>query len=217
MKKILKMLFAGILGLGFVACETYKADDPDMTAVSDFDGQWICFGYDASDTSTPVTVFVVEVTNTTFDDSDAMWMTIVDSDFPSVSGDSRFLDALRFKSSCDPGSLTFSCSSVDASQPNTCPNIYIYSMGAGYASYYTAAYQGFVPVDGYKVSVTNGKVIKNGIDTKTGYKADAIEFNYSRTNPDQTTKQYVVKGMKNTGWEEDMEDYTDFINANFNN
>ena len=40
MKKILKMLFAVVLAFGFAACETYKADDPEMTAVADFDGQW---------------------------------------------------------------------------------------------------------------------------------------------------------------------------------
>lgn len=44
---------------------------------------------------------------------------------------------------------------------------------------------------------------------------DAIEFNYSRTNPDGTTKQYVVKGMKNTGWNEEMQDYSDFIKEHF--
>ena len=63
--------------------------------------------------------------------------------------------------------------------------------------------------------MTGGKVTKNGVDTKTGYKTDAIEFGYTRTNPDGSTVSYTVKGMKNTGWEEDMKDYSDFIDANF--
>lgn len=47
MNKILKMLFAGALvAMGCASCETYDVDDPDMTAVADLDGQWICFAYD---------------------------------------------------------------------------------------------------------------------------------------------------------------------------
>lgn len=214
MKKILKMMFAVALALGFGACETYKVDDPEMTAVADFDGQWICFAYDANDLSNPVTVFDILVTNTTNNDSDAMWMTLADCkvEYYTLNEESKYeaiyLDALRFKLSCNTGDLTFSCTDAEAWQPNSCSNIY---MGQGY---YTAGYRKYVALDGYKVTVSEGKVVKNGIDTKTGYKADAIEFRYTRTNPDNTTKEYVVKGMKNTGWEEDMEDYTSFIDDN---
>lgn len=210
MKKILKMWMVGLLALGFSACETYEVDDPEMTAVADFDGQWICFAYEAADLSNPVTVFDILVTNTTNNDADAIWMTITDCDY-RVSGNFYYLDALQFKLSCNTGDLTFSCSSVDASQPRTCHNIYL---GQGYYSAGSSV-ANLLPADGYKVTVSNGKVTKNGVDTKTGYKADAIEFNYSRTNPDGSTKSYVVKGMKNTGWEEDMADYTDFIDSTF--
>lgn len=209
MKKILKMLAIGALAAGFVSCETYEVEEPEMTAVADFDGQWICFAYEAGDLQTPVTVFDITVTNTTYNESNAMWMTIVDCDY-QYSGSMLYLDALQFKLTCNPADLSFSCSGVEASQPMLCHNIYL---GQGY---YTAGNRGYVPEDGYTVTVTGGKVVKDGVDTKTGYKADAIEFNYSRTNPsDGTTKQYVVKGMKNTGWNEDMQDYSDFIDNNF--
>ncbi len=209
MNKILKMLFAGALvAMGCASCETYDVDDPDMTAVADLDGQWICFAYESSAPDTPVTVFDILVTNTTDNAADAMWMTIADCDY-SASGNPRYLDALQFKLSCDNSALTFSCTSAEAVQPRTCHNIYL---GQGY---YTAGYTGAVASQGYTVTVTGGKVTKNGVDTKTGYKADAIEFGYTRTNPDGSTVSYTVKGMKNTGWEEDMKDYSDFIDANF--
>ena len=202
------MLAIGALAAGFVSCETYKVEEPEMTAVADFDGQWICFAYEAGNPSTPVTVFDILVTNTTYNESDAMWMTIADCDY-QYSGTATFLDALQFKLTCNPAALSFSCSAAEASQPQTCHNIYVGQ------DYYTAGNQGYVPKDGYTVTETDGKVLKNGVDTKTGYKADAIEFNYSRTNPDGTTKQYVVKGMKNTGWNEEMQDYSDFIKEHF--
>lgn len=161
-------------------CETYDVDDPDMTAVADLDGQWICFAYESSAPNTPVTVFDILVTNTTDNAADAMWMTIADCDY-SASGTPYYLDALRFKLTCDNDALTFSCTSTEAEQPRTCHNIY---RGQGY---YTAGYVGAVVSQGYTVTVTGGKVTKNGVDTKTGYKADAIEFDYTRTNPDGST------------------------------
>ena len=65
------------------------------------------------------------------------------------------------------------------------------------------------------VSITDGRVTLDGVDTHSGCKADAIEFTYTRTTDDGSgspaTVTYYVRGMKNTGWEEDMADYTDFI------
>ncbi len=139
MNKILKMLFAGALvAMGCASCETYDMDDPDMTAVADLDGQWICFAYESSAPDTPVTVFDILVTNTTDNAADAMWMTIADCDY-SASGNPRYLDALQFKLSCDNSALTFSCTSAEAVQPRTCHNIYL---GQGY---YTAGYAGPSP------------------------------------------------------------------------
>ena len=56
------------------------------------------------------------------------------------------------------------------------------------------------------VSITDGRVTLDGVDTHSGY---------TRTTDDGSgspaTVTYYVRGMKNTGWEEDMADYTDFI------
>ena len=35
---------------------------------------------------------------------------------------------------------------------------------------------------------------------------------YSRAYPDGTVKKYVVKGMKYTGWDDEMKEYNDFVN-----
>jgi hypothetical protein len=203
MKKSLKYLLIPALAFVLAGCETYKVDDPELTAVADFDGKWICFAYEASAPATPVTVFYLLVTNTTDGASDAVWMTVTDCD-PYVTGDPTYLDALRFKMDCNTGTLAFSCSGIAAEQPRTCPNPYL---GQGY---YTAGYRNIVPATGYKVTV-DGKVTKNGVDTHSGYKADAIEFSYSRTNPDGTVKNYTVKGMKDNGWAEDVMDYHNFL------
>ena len=211
MKKILKMLAIGALAAGFVSCETYEVKEPGMTAVADFDGQWVCFAYEAGNLQTPVTVFDITVTNTTYNESNAMWMTITNCDY-RITQNKGVLDALQFKLTCNPAELSFSGSAVEASQPRVCHNIY-----AGKGSS-TAGTKGLVPVDGYKVTVTGGKVIKDGVATKTGYRADAIEFRYSRTDPapDAKTTEYVVRGMKNTGWNDDMKEYEEFIKKNFN-
>ncbi|MGN0189976.1 MAG: lipid-binding protein [Candidatus Cryptobacteroides sp.] len=203
MKNIVKLLIcvAGILSL--VSCETYKVKDPDMTAVSDFDGRWVCFAYDKSDLDNPAGLYVIEITNTTFNDADKFWMTVTDCD--PVYGRWYYLDALRFKTECDGNSLTFNASEAEAEQPRTCYNIYLEQ------SYYTYGTAGISPVSGYKVTVSNGKVTKDGVDTATGYKADAIEFDYKRTDPSGTVTEYHFSGMKNTGWSDDMVEFNEYL------
>ena len=195
MNKILKMLFAGALvAMGCASCETYDVDDPDMTAVADLDGQWICFAYESSAPDTPVTVFDILVTNTTDNAADAMWMTIADCDY-SASGNPRYLDALQFKLSCDNSAQTFSCTSAEAVQPRTCHNIYL---GQGY---YTAGYAGAVASQGYTVTVTGGKVTKNGVDTKTGYKAVRLHAHESGRLDGQLYRQRHEKHRLGRGYE----------------
>lgn len=47
-------------------------------------------------------------------------------------------------------------------------------------------------------SVSGGKVVLNGHDTPTGYKADAIEFTMTSSRyPGET---WTVKGFRKTGW-----------------
>ena len=44
--------------------------------------------------------------------------------------------------------------------------------------------------------------------SKSGIEIDS----YSRAYPDGTVKKYVVKGMKYTGWDDEMKEYNDFVN-----
>lgn len=47
-------------------------------------------------------------------------------------------------------------------------------------------------------SISGGKVVLNGYDTPTGYKADAIEF--TMTNSKYPGETLTVKGFRKTGW-----------------
>ena len=49
-------------------------------------------------------------------------------------------------------------------------------------------------------TVSNGKVVVNGADTPSGYKADSIEMTYFSS---LTNKTYTIKGFRRTGWPED--------------
>lgn len=204
MKNIFRFsaLVAAIMSL--VACETYKVEAPEYTAIKGVDGQYVCFAYDKSDQSEPVTVFHVEVTNTTDNANDTAIFTITDCD-PGVYG-SYMLDAIRFKASCSPAEGTFSANAVSATEPYTCYNVH-YGQG-----YYTFAGRNN-RTQQYKVTI-NGKVTKDGKDVSNGKKADTIEFTYSRAYPDGDVEEYVVKGTRNTGWEEDMIEYSEWMDEN---
>ena len=80
MKNIIKFLICIVGFAGLVSCETYKVEDPEQTAVGDFDGRWICFAYDKADQTNPVGLYIVEIFNTTFNDSDKFWMSVADCD-----------------------------------------------------------------------------------------------------------------------------------------
>lgn len=198
---IVKILSSAAVLAGLVSCETYKVGNPEMSAVADFDGRWVCFAYPKATPAEPETVFMVDIFNTTFNDSDKFWMNIID-----CSG-GTYLDCLQLKASCDSQALTFGADDVDASQPRTCYNIWLEQ------GYYTAGYAGIVDADGYKVTVGDGKVTKEAVKTAGNLKADAIEFSYKRTGPDGTVSEYFVKGMKNTGWAEDLKEYIDFLES----
>lgn len=205
MKKIFRLSAIAAFVMSLAACETYKVDEPDYTAIKGVDGQYVCFAYDKADMSEPVAVFHVEVTNTTDNAKDAAIFTITDCS-PYVYG-SYMLDAVRFKASCSPADGSFSASAVTATEPYTCYNVH-YGQG-----YYTFAGRNGITQQ-YKVTV-NGKVIKDGKSLASGGKADTIEFTYTRTYPDGEVEDYVVKGTRNTGWEEDMIEYSDWMDENY--
>lgn len=52
-----------------------------------------------------------------------------------------------------------------------------------------------------KFQVTDGKVVLDGADTPSGYKADAISFTITTDRTPNRT--YEIKGFRRTGWPED--------------
>ncbi len=172
-----------------------------MTAVSKVDGEYVCFAYE-NGAATPSTIFHVEITNTTNNEADRIWMTITDID-PSKG---YYLDAVRADLAYDASANSFKCTEKSVTQPRTCYNPWYEQ------HYYTYGYK--YGNETYVINI-EGSVAVNGVDTKTGYKTDGIELKYSRKYPDGTVKNYTVKGMKNTGWGEDLVDYQSFIDENF--
>lgn len=222
MKKISILLSIAAAALAIASCETYKVAEPDMTQVSWLDGHYVAFAYDPADTSTPVSVFDINITNTTEDAADRAWVTIADLDFTQHSAfqfyasqslqtaaydyGRYYLYAIRFDVACSKTDQTFSISGASGVEPTTCYNPFLEQ------GYYTEGR--FVDeYDKQTVSVTGGKVVTDGVTTKTGYKTDSIEFTISLTDDTGATATYFVKGIKNTGWAEDMEDYAAWVDA----
>lgn len=189
----------------FTSCETYKVGEPAMSAVAAIDGKYVTFGYEGDAIST---VFGVQITNTTNDEANRAWMTI--SDMNTAGYHWQRLFSVRFEIKVDPNAGTFSASSVAATEPRTAWNPYIEGLYGSYGSYYTAGYQW--GAEGHTVTV-NGRVVPNGANTASGYKADSIEFSYTITHESGATETYEVKGIKKTGWAEDAQEYMDFCDA----
>ena len=194
-----------------ISCETYKVDEPEMTAISKIDGKYVTFAYENGSTQ-PSTVFAILITNTTFNDSDKAWVTITDLNPAATSLNStRFLDAVRFKVDVNLKEQTLTCSGITATEPRTAWNPYLEGAGSGQGGYYTAATK--LGYKDYTISFS-GKIVTGGTTgTNNGNKIDTIEIDsYSRSYPDGTVKKYVVKGMKYTGWDDEMKEYNDFVN-----
>ena len=193
-----------------ISCETYKVDEPEMTAISKIDGKYVTFAYENGSTQ-PSTVFAVLITNTTFNDSDKAWVTSTDLNPAATSLNStRFLDAVRFKVDVNLKEQTLTCSGITATEPRTAWNPYLEGAGSGQGGYYTAATK--LGYKDYTISFS-GKIVTGGTTgTNNGNKIDTIEIDsYSRAYPDGTVKKYVVKGMKYTGWDDEMKEYNDFV------
>ena len=211
MNKIIKSLaLMSAAVFSVISCETYKVDDPEMTAISKIDGKYVTFAYENGSTQ-PSTVFAILITNTTFNDSDKAWVTITDLNPAATSLNStRFLDAVRFKVDVNLKEQTLTCSGITATEPRTAWNPYLEGAGSGQGGYYTAATK--LGYKDYTISFS-GKIVTGGTTgTNNGNKIDTIEIDsYSRAYPDGTVKKYVVKGMKYTGWDDEMNEYNDFV------
>ena len=192
---------------GIISCETYKVAEPEMTAVSEFDGKWVCFGIDeVGDTA----VYFIEITNDTYNSSDKIWLTIVNND-PSVANSYAYLDAIRFKANCNNGNLTFNCDSTETTAPYLVWNPY-YEM-----TYYSIGY-GMTGIKNYvmgKAVVKDGKIAKDAVATGGNLKASAIEFTLVRADDGEPEATIKMKGMKITGWYDDMAEYVDFMYDNY--
>lgn len=213
MNKIIKSLaLMSAAVFSVISCETYKVDDPEMTAISKIDGKYVTFAYENGSTQ-PSTVFAVLITNTTFNDSDKAWVTITDLNPAATSLNSTlYLDAVRFKVDVNLNEQTFTCSGITATEPRTAWNPYLEGAGSGQGGYYTAATK--LGYKDYTISFS-GKIVTGGTTgTNNNNNIDTIEIDsYSRAYPDGTVKKYVVKGMKYTGWDDEMKEYNDFVNG----
>lgn len=212
MNKIIKSLaLMSAAVFSVISCETYKVDDPEMTAISKIDGKYVTFAYENGSTQ-PSTVFAVLITNTTFNDSDKAWVTITDLNPAATSLNSTlYLDAVRFKVDVNLNEQTFTCSGITATEPRTAWNPYLEGAGSGQGGYYTAATK--LGYKDYTISFS-GKIVTGGTTGTNNNKIDTIEIDsYSRAYPDGTVKKYVVKGMKYTGWDDEMKEYNDFVNG----
>jgi lipoprotein len=210
MNKIIKSLaLMSAAVFSVISCETYKVDDPEMTAISKIDGKYVTFAYENGSTQ-PSTVFAVLITNTTFNDSDKAWVTITDLNPAATSLNSTlYLDAVRFKVDVNLNEQTFTCSGITATEPRTAWNPYLEGAGSGQGGYYTAATK--LGYKDYTISFS-GKIVTGGTTGTNNNKIDTIEIDsYSRAYPDGTVKKYVVKGMKYTGWDDEMKEYNDFV------
>ena len=211
MNKIIKSLaLMSAAVFSVISCETYKVDEPEMTAISKIDGKYVTFAYENGSTQ-PSTVFAILITNTTFNDSDKAWVTITDLNPAATSLNStRFLDAVRFKVDVNLKEQTLTCSGITATEPRTAWNPYLEGAGSGQGGYYTAATK--LGYKDYTISFS-GKIVTGGTTgTNNGNKIDTIVIDsYSRAYPDGTVKKYVVKGMKYTGWDDEMKEYNDFV------
>ena len=194
MNKIIKSLaLMSAAVFSVISCETYKVDDPEMTAISKIDGKYVTFAYENGSTQ-PSTVFAVLITNTTFNDSDKAWVTITDLNPAATSLNSTlYLDAVRFKVDVNLKEQTFTCSGITATEPRTAWNPYLEGAGSGQGGYYTAATK--LGYKDYTISFS-GKIVTGGTTGTNNNKIDTIEIDsYSRAYPDGTVKKYVVKGM----------------------
>lgn len=181
-----------------------------MTAVSEFDGKWVCFGIDeAGDTA----VYYIEITNDTYNSKDKIWMTVVNNEPTPLPYPYNYyiLDAIRFKVDCNKSNLTFQCDSTEATAPYLVNNEYA---GQTYYSYGYFATKVKNYVMG-KALVEGGKVTPNAVATGGNYKASAIEFTLTRADDGEPVTVINMKGMKITGWEADIQEYADFMNENY--
>lgn len=194
MKNIYKtVLSIAVASLALVSCETYKTNDPDTTAIAPMDGEYVCWAYDPANLNTPKEWFEVYLSATTMNDPDKVWV-IVNNYLPRYP----YTISVCFKADCKVSDLTFS-----GKGKSVLGTVQVHNYFLGQTYYTTDHKDG---TDGvHDVTISNGKIVINGMDTPSGYKTDSIYFEYT---VDGTS--YVVKGGRYTLWEDDYKDFANF-------
>lgn len=209
MKNILKLLIAAV-AIGAASCETYDVENPEMSVVAPLDGRYICWAYDYDEyaeatnknTVKPVNFYETRISVTESNATDKVWIYVTE-----YLKNTPYADCTCAKIDCDVKGLSFSALNID----NVTAPATIFNPVLG---------QGYYTLDGatgatapYKVTIGNGKLVLNGYDTPTGYKADAISFTFERKAQDDQGEsiKLMIVGHRYTGWGEDYKAFNDFI------
>ncbi len=204
MKKIFTYIALAAAMCGVLSCETYKVGEPEMSAVHQIDGKFVGFALNPSDATDTLSVYAVLITNTTDDESDRAWVTLIDMN--TAGRHWQRLYAVQMPVSVDIKAQTFKADNVAAEEPDKAWNPYIEGLYGSYGAYTTAGKQWGKHT---KSATISGKVVTDGVNTATGYKADSLEMDVTLVR-DNGQESFHFVGMKKTGWSADMAAYMDF-------
>ena len=204
MKKIVTLFAFAAMVCSLFSCETYKVGEPEMTAVHQIDGKFVGFALNPADATDTLSVYAVLITNTTDDESDRAWVTLIDMN--TAGRHWQRLYAVQMPVSVDIKAQTFKADNVAAEEPDKAWNPYIEGLYGSYGAYTTAGKQWGKHT---KSATISGKVVTDGVNTATGYKADSLEMDVTIVR-DNGQESFHFVGMKKTGWSADMAAYMDF-------
>ena len=204
MKKIVTLFAFAAMLCSLFSCETYKVGEPEMTAVHQIDGKFVGFALNPADATDTLSVYAVLITNTTDDESDRAWVTLIDMN--TAGRHWQRLYAVQMPVSVDIKAQTFKADNVAAEEPDKAWNPYIEGLYGSYGAYTTAGKQWGKHT---KSATISGKVVTDGVNTATGYKADSLEMDVTIVR-DNGQESFHFVGMKKTGWSADMAAYMDF-------
>ncbi len=223
MKYISKIaMFAASLFM-MAACETYGDPEVETTAVAPLDGRWICLAYNAADyaadpdAATPVEYVEIWTSNTTNNDSDKIWVNL---SRPCKWAHGGYVYAYSVKADCNVKDKTMSITNgktVEAS-PYFITTCYYYGAYSGY----------FYGTDCYSSADLNvtlsSNVTVNGVETASStadkkYYTDKIVMNF-KADADPAAYgsdaiDWVIVGSRWTGWAEDHQKETEWLNNFF--
>lgn len=171
-QNITRILVAVLVATSFASCDEVGDTDPGGTAVEAMAGDW--YVQTLVDGEVVVDYVLLSTYNTAANDGKQMWM----EDYGKIWD-------FKFKAPVNIGALTFSGDNLPSSVVHdltSTPNV--------------------IETYDMNVTVTEGKVTKNGATTTGGHTVDGISFKAKFSDdPDGIT--YEIKGYKRTGFIED--------------